>query len=284
MPSTPAADAPWAPGDKWIKLSRGEVAYGGYKLRRGLNVDHLPFDPRPRVAGGLHMCRLRHAAYWIRSLNATTVWDVQIPDGDGFVELGNHAKAPALVLSNPRAIEACPDLTGAMLHMVNKRPNDIENWPLRMRTAAIAEAVVARNPYCLSHFAESQRTPAVCAIAISNASNGYDISWIFTLIPVQHRTAAMCDRLFVWSPHALCDIPVALRTLERCVAGVRADPECMMWVPLTLRGAVAARLAPQQVLRRSSRIASARHRQRRGTAPLNLAGGPYFPSLSPPLM
>ena len=93
--------------ERYVKLTNESCIHNGFEFKEELNVDTLEFNPvKECVSGGLYFCRYEDFGKWISYKDKIMkyIWDVEIPEGEEVVDLGDKLKAHKIILLNKRSI------------------------------------------------------------------------------------------------------------------------------------------------------------------------------------
>lgn len=93
--------------EKYVKVMNNKCCHYGMQYKDGLNEDIHPFVSKETCGkGGLYFCKLRDIHNWIHICYQWMeyIWDVEIPEGEEIIDMGDKLKAHRIILSNKRNI------------------------------------------------------------------------------------------------------------------------------------------------------------------------------------
>lgn len=193
--------------DKFVKLTNSTCCHNGFKYAKGKNVDVNPFSKsrKSSSSAGLYFCRLKHIAKWLNYGCGEMIylWDVNIPDDECVIDMGDVLKAHTIILSNKRPIlsdhVAVSIITKSIAHMnypftlsqkymktedlvdtIHKTPILLEH--VENQTLEICLAAVKKLGLMLEYVKE--QTPEICLAAVKE--NGYALKY------VKDQTTELC--------------------------------------------------------------------------------------------
>ena len=138
--------------EKYVKLTNESCIHNGFEFKEGLNVDTLAFNPvKECLPGGLYFCRYKDFSKWIDYKENDIMkymWDVEIPEGEKVVDLGDKLKAHKIILSNKRSIWDDNELC---LEAVKQYGRALEYVKEEFQTEDVCLEAVKQNGYALEY-------------------------------------------------------------------------------------------------------------------------------------
>jgi len=178
--------------NQFVKLTKHDGINRGFQFKEGLNEDIHEFNRKEEyAAGGLYFCRVKDVGKWIDKYGDALVWEVEIPEGEEFIDYGDKLKAERIILSHPKKAyenyEICKlavQENGYSLYYVKKQTEEICKLAVQRyggaleyvkeQTEEICKLAVQQNGYSLYYVKE--QTEELCKLAVRR--NGYALRYV----------------------------------------------------------------------------------------------------------
>lgn len=228
--------------NRCFKLCRKNLVHHGFQYKEGLNVDHVPFNPKGQCRpGGLYFFVGIQILNWKKYvLDTHWIFDVEIPDDAQVYHEDGKSKADKIILLNKRpfdfkqvialfdpyeAIAFNPEVLTELdqteelcMAAIQKCPDLIQS--VHNQTEKICLEAVKRNPSKLAYV--RNRTEKVCLEAVRQ--NGMLLYYLWD----HEKTPKVCLEAIKQNGRAL--MYVKDQTVEICIRAVMSYSGAIAYV------------------------------------------------------
>jgi hypothetical protein len=204
---------------RFVKLTNEYCQHYGHYYSAGLNIDKIPFNPIPECAkGGLYFCRYEDAHKWIRYRSEIMhwLWDVEIPEGENVIDMGNKLKARRIILSNKRCVWKDEDICLKIVQKNGYMLRFVKNPTHEMQIAA-----VSNYRYAIMHIDKNDQTEEICLAAVKLDGSA--------LLHCAYKTEAVCIAAVKNDPRIIKS--VSNKTEDICLEAVEQDGFMLKHIP-----------------------------------------------------